>query len=214
MSNCNMSSYLKKWCMRYLFNFDAVMVISIFLIVIYLIYTRKDKVKYQGDIQLRPIPRGNEYDTEALPVVKQPKVKAKKKKWKREEKCREIFEMIFNKPFKSIRPKWLENPATGRNLELDGFCPDIRTPLGMGLAFEHDGEQHSRYVPHLHNSNPKEFIYQDRKDAYKDQVCKKKGVLLVRIPHYVVFEDLERYIRDQLRAKGVATPSSMRNMYG
>lgn len=203
---------MRKWY-TYIFNFDSIMIISIFLVVVYLLYTRRDKVSWKsGEILLPRIPLKDEFD-EAFPTPK-PKVKAKKIN-KREERCREIFQSIFQKQFKSIRPKWLENPATGRNLELDGFCPDIRTPLGMGLAFEHDGEQHSRYVPHFHKSGAKEFIYQDRKDAYKDKVCKEKGVLLIRVPHYVVFEDLERYIRDQLRFKGVNIPFQSRaNLYG
>jgi len=205
---------MRKWY-TYIFNFDAIMIILIFLIVAYLVWTRKGKGSWKGlDLQLPRIPQNDEFPEQAFPKDKPVKVKAKKIN-KREERCREIFQNIFNREFKSIRPNWLRNPATGKNLELDGFCPDIRTPMGLGLAFEHDGEQHSRYVKHFHRSGPKEFIYQDRKDAYKDKVCKEKGVLLIRVPHYVIFEDLERYIRDKLRFSGVNIPfGSRRNLYG
>ena len=39
-----------------------------------------------------------------------------KKQFKSEERCREIFEGIFKKPFPSVRPDWLKNPQTKQNL--------------------------------------------------------------------------------------------------
>lgn len=121
---------------------------------------------------------------------------------KHEERCREIFESIFSTPFKSTRPKWLKNPATGQNLELDGFSPNISTSTGKGLAFEYDGVQHSKYTKHFHKNGPKEFIYQTKKDTWKDLRCKEEGVMLIRIPHFVAFQDLERYIKQKLRTCG------------
>lgn len=126
-----------------------------------------------------------------------------KKYNKHEERCREIFEKIFGAKFKSVRPEWLKNPATGKNLELDGYCPDIVTPLGRGLCYEYDGQQHSMYTPYFHRGGPKEFLYQLKKDNWKDIKCRERGVLLIRIPHFVAYEDLERYIRQQLRNKGL-----------
>lgn len=120
---------------------------------------------------------------------------------KSEERCRDIFEEIFRYPFPSVRPSWLKNPATGRNLELDGLCDKIPTPIGYGIAFEYDGVQHAQYG-HFHAS-PSDFIYQTKKDNYKTLRCKEEGILLVRIPHTVAFEDLERYIRWQLEKKKV-----------
>lgn len=121
-----------------------------------------------------------------------------RKKNKHEERCREIFQDIYGEHFKSVRPDWLKNPITGKNLELDGFCPKIRTPLGVGLAFEYDGSQHSKYNKHFHRSGPDEFLYQTKKDSWKDIRCKQQRVYLVRIPHFVAYEDLERYITDKL----------------
>src|SRR5208337_1692102 len=46
---------------------------------------------------------------------------------KHENRCRQIFEKIFRKRFPKLRPEWLINPATGRRLELDGFCTSIKT---------------------------------------------------------------------------------------
>jgi len=47
----------------------------------------------------------------------------------REERCREIFEKIFNNKFPKIRPSWLISPK-GFRMELDGYCAKL------GLAFE------------------------------------------------------------------------------
>ena len=121
---------------------------------------------------------------------------------KSEERCREIFEDIFGVTFKSIRPDWLRNPVTGKNLELDGYNPNINTPIGKGLAFEYDGIQHSKYSKHFHRSGSQEFIYQTKKDTWKDMMCKKMGVKLIRIPYFIVFQDLENYIRSRLSKEG------------
>lgn len=126
------------------------------------------------------------------------KIKLQRKINKNEEKCREIFEHIYGVPFKSVRPDWLKNPTTGRNLELDGFNPTIRTYMGRGLAFEYDGAQHSKYVPRFHPGGLQEFQYQMKKDSWKDLMCEKYGVLLIRIPDFVAYDDLERFIKSKL----------------
>ena len=82
-----------------------------------------------------------------------------------EEQCREIFEDIFGVEFVSIRPDWLKNPETKRNLELDGYNPNIKTAIGTGVAFEYNGSQHSYFNPHFHKSHG-HFISQVRRDQY------------------------------------------------
>ena len=88
-----------------------------------------------------------------------------------EEKCRKIFQDLFKKEFRSVRPDWLKNPWTYQNLELDGYNPDIVTTLGKGLAFEYDGVQHSRFTPLFH-SCVGDFEYQVMKDSLKDEMCR------------------------------------------
>lgn len=127
----------------------------------------------------------------------------KPKRNKSEEKCREIFEKIYNAKFPSVRPNWLQNPVTGHNLELDGYCEYIPTPMGKGLAFEYDGEQHSKFNPHFHRSGSAEFEYQVKKDLWKDRVCEQNSVMLIRIPHYIAYEELEEYIVNKLKKKNV-----------
>ena len=150
----------------------------------------------------------NEEDVDKL--KKRPRLKVKKeedkekKKNKSEEECRRIFNKIFDNEFKSVRPVWLKNPATGKCLELDGYCSEIETPSGQGLAFEYDGQQHSKFTPHFHNKGGvKEFEYQVAKDTWKDKMCEKNGVMLIRIPYYVNFNEIEKYIKHKLKQKKV-----------
>lgn len=122
---------------------------------------------------------------------------------KSEEKCRSIFERLFQCRFPTQRPEFLVNPVTGKNLELDGYCADIKTPLGFGLAFEYDGIQHSKFRSYFHKKGPKEFIYQQKRDTWKDLKCRAVGVVLIRIPHFVPPEGIESYIKQKLTQKGV-----------
>lgn len=120
--------------------------------------------------------------------------KPKKKKFlKSENRCKVIFEKIFNKKFPSIRPDFLKNPITGLNLELDGYCEELK------LAFEYQGAQHSKYIPHFHRTGPQEFMYQVKKDEYKAKLCKLRGIDLIHIPHYIHYDKLEEYILRTLK---------------
>lgn len=90
-----------------------------------------------------------------------------------EEKVREIFESKFGKLFPSIRPNFMKNPKTKMNLELDGYCEELK------LAFEYDGEFHYKENPYRSEG------LQKRKelDRLKDMLCKKNKVKLIRIPY-------------------------------
>ena len=136
-------------------------------------------------------------------LSKTSKPKKEKRVNKSEEKCRRIFETIFQKPFPLERPGFLENPVTKKCLELDGFNPDIGTPLGRGLAFEYDGVQHAKYSPYFHRGGPQDFVYQQKRDTWKDLKCREMGIMLIRIPYNLVPENFESYIRQKLRQKGV-----------
>ena len=67
---------------------------------------------------------------------------------------------------------------------------------------------HSNYVPHFHKNGVQEFEYQVMKDTWKDEKCKEKGVMLIRIPHFVAFHDLERYIKMILKRKWNVSPGN------
>ena len=127
-----------------------------------------------------------------------------------EEKCRDVFEKLFKTNFPTTRKiKWLKNPETGRPLELDGFNPYIKTPIGTGLAFEYDGAQHAAPNGHFHGLDAvKEFSSQFRRDLHKSNLCKEHKVLLIRIHHLVDFDQLENFIRKKLEKEGFVLDSN------
>lgn len=193
-------------------NVDTIAAVCVIIAVIYCLFVTKRKPgKYKflglGDSGW-DISEGNNFWDYGVPKNLRRKDRRsrrprRQKFNKHEERCREIFQNIYGMKFKSVRPEWLKNPVTGKNLELDGFCEDIPTPIGRGLAFEYDGEQHSKYNKHFHRHGPDEFLYQVKKDSWKDIRCKQQKVFLVRIPHFVAYEDLERYITNKLRKKNL-----------
>lgn len=186
------------WFIKKLLHIETLFAIFVICTIIYFIFS-KDKKSIEEKIGsfLRTVNDVNE------PSSIKASSKKNKKLFKHEEKCRQIFEGIFDAQFPSVRPDWLKNPITGQNLELDGFNPNIKTRLGKGLAFEYDGEQHAKYSPHFHRGDPKKFVYQYKKDSYKDQCCKRKGVLLIRIPHYIHHSELDMYIVKKLENNGL-----------
>lgn len=118
------------------------------------------------------------------------KPKTIKNKKIHETKCRQIIESIYNKPFPSIRPSWLKN-HTNKNLELDMYNEELK------LAIEYDGEQHYKYSPFFHKS-PNDLIKQQERDKLKENICKGKGIRLIRIPYTVKFNELESYIKSKI----------------
>lgn len=131
-----------------------------------------------------------------IPRVAQPRKLQGEGKF--EGRCRQIFERLFGKRFDKIRPAFLTNPKTGRRLELDGYNSTIRTKIGMGLAFEYDGRQHSELSTRFHRS-AKDFVYQVQKDFFKDRVCRQRGIYLIRIPHTVKYKNLEKFITARVK---------------
>jgi hypothetical protein len=117
-----------------------------------------------------------------------------------ETKCRNIFELIFGKSFPKKRPLWLKNPETNRTLELDGYNETIVTSIGIGLAFEYDGEQHYHFVPKWHGTQDG-FEKQLRRDDYKNKLCQQQGVVLIRIPYHQ--KNKEELIYNEIRKKGL-----------
>jgi len=106
---------------------------------------------------------------------------------KSENKCRSIIENIYKQPFPSIRPDFLRNPVTGKNLELDMYNENMK------LAFEYNGVQHYKYTPFFHR-NYNDFLKQKLYDKYKKSVCKRLGITLITIPYTVKYKDLNKWI--------------------
>jgi hypothetical protein len=116
-------------------------------------------------------------------------------------RCRKILERFFGIPFIKQRPGFLLNPNTGKCLELDGFAPNIPTPIGMGLAFEYNGPQHYKYVPRFHLRGVVDLEEQQKRDAIKKDLCKKEGVILITIPYDT--KNLEEFILHEIYRHGL-----------
>lgn len=115
--------------------------------------------------------------------------------YKNEEKCREIVQSIYNKPFKKIRPDFLKNPKTGRNLELDMYNDELK------IAVEYNGIQHRTYAPYFHKS-PNDYLDQVERDKHKAKRCKEIGVTLIVVPDTVRYHEIDEFIRSELKREG------------
>ena len=105
--------------------------------------------------------------------------------------CREWLEQYYGKPFPTIRPDFLINPLTGRNLELDGYNSEIE------IAFEYNGIQHYQFPNKFHRT-VEDFQQQVRRDNYKKEACQLSGVYLIQIPYLVPPSQIPEYIYNSL----------------
>jgi len=104
-----------------------------------------------------------------------------------ENRCKVIFESLFECQFNKCRPKWLRNPKTNRTLELDGYNEDLK------LAFEYDGEFHYKKSKSK-NYTSKKVLAQQERDRIKDKICKEQSIILIRIPYTIKKENYQEYI--------------------
>jgi hypothetical protein len=107
-------------------------------------------------------------------------------RYKNESRCRKIMEKLFNFYFPKLRPTFLDY------LELDGYAKDI------GIAFEYDGEQHYKYIPHFHRNGIEDFHAQIERDLRKRKLCKENSIHLLTIPYTIKYKDLENFIHTEM----------------
>lgn len=96
-----------------------------------------------------------------------------------ENRIRKILTNYFQKEFKSVRPSFLRNPLTNRNLEIDMFCEQLK------LGCEFHGCQHIKFIPYFHKTEQK-FKDQLLRDQLKARLCKEHGIKLIIIYHYEI----------------------------
>jgi hypothetical protein len=116
--------------------------------------------------------------------------------------CRHYFETIFGLPFPNCRPNWLRSPITNKKLELDGYC------IELGIAFEHNGEQHYK---NKFNVSHDKFIKYKYNDNVKQKICELYGVKLIVIPQLfgiVKIEDLKHFIKIQCERFKIVLPEN------
>ena len=119
-----------------------------------------------------------------------------------------ILETLFAISLPTERPEWLINPLTHRILELDGFNADAN------IAYEYDGIQHTEYHKFFHRTE-KEFLNQRKRDEEKTRICKKQGVLLLRIsaPKKRTTETILTRVLQSITAKPKAYRQLAYNIY-
>lgn len=103
--------------------------------------------------------------------------------------CKVFEEFIGRKAVLHLRPDWLKNPLTGRNLELDIYDPVTK------IAIEYNGIQHYRHQPSMQDSI-KDVNYQMYKDQVKLEKCRKEGVHLIVVPYTV---DTMKYVNGRMK---------------
>ena len=108
---------------------------------------------------------------------------------KGERLCKQAVEEIYGLPFYCVRPDFLKNPETGRNLEIDIYNDQLK------LGIEYNSKQHYIFPNSFHKTY-EEFINQVRRDKYKVEMCDQNGVYLISVPYNVPLdlESIKNYI--------------------
>jgi len=110
------------------------------------------------------------------------------KKSKGELLCKKAIEEIYGVPFYCVRPDFLKNPETGRNLELDLYNDDLK------IAVEYNGIGHYVYPNPFHKTK-EDFLNQVRRDQFKIETCDQNGIYLISVPYNVPnnYEQIKAY---------------------
>lgn len=136
------------------------------------------------------------YNSDLITIKKNQTFKKQKQKRinKTEEMCRKIIQQIYNKPFPSVRPDFLQSPMTKKNLEIDCYNSELK------IGLEYNGCQHYNYNEYFHKTK-KNFYSQVHRDDWKRNKCKELGIRLIEIPYWVTPVDLKDYIIRELKKK-------------
>lgn len=178
------SSYIKRileWIMNMWENhrWEFCVIVSILALIICYFFTKQDKYK------------GIDYNQISNYTYTKPYSPRRVVSKKNEKECRRVLESIFKVPFQTVRPNFLKNPSTGKNLELDMYNQDLN------LALEYQGAQHRVYTPFFHKRYS-DFLDQLERDEYKKKKCKETGIDLICVPDTVSFDEIETYIINEL----------------
>ena len=117
-----------------------------------------------------------------------------------ERACRALLERLTGWLFPKlarIKIPWLVN-SRGKRMELDGYSEEI------GVAFEYNGRQHYDPINHFYRGDDSKFRQRQEDDANRRLLCEQHGVRLIEIPHSVGLENIEGYLRNELKQIGVS----------
>ena len=104
----------------------------------------------------------------------------------------EVLCHILESPvMRNVRPDFLRNPKTGKNLELDCYNEEY------AIAAEYNGIQHYKYPSAFHSSE-QQFYDQVRRDKLKKRLCDESGVYLIPIPYWVdIYDSEDQHIKNK-----------------
>ena len=127
------------------------------------------------------------------------------KSCKGEDLVAEILEEILSSEVKrNIRPNFLRNPETGKNLELDCYNEEY------ALAVEYNGVQHYKFPSAFHRTE-QEFYNQLYRDRLKKKLCDEAGVYLISVPYWVDnFGTEEGHLEKSITKKILFTPREIK----
>jgi hypothetical protein len=116
-------------------------------------------------------------------------VKKKRDSKKTENACRATVEDITGLPFPSMRPDFLNNPKTGRNLECDMMNEDVK------LCIERQGIQHYKKNSHYHSeTGNRSYEAQRERDILKKKLLEENGYKLIEIPYTVHPDEFGKFL--------------------
>ena len=99
---------------------------------------------------------------------------------------RKTLEHMFERQFFNVRPDFLRNPETGRNLEIDCYCAELKFGVEYNGAYHIVGET-------------KQVVYkQSSRDNKKLDLADAAGVYILTVPHTVRIRDIPLFIYDSL----------------
>lgn len=137
-----------------------------------------------GIIDITPKPLPN--------IPHEPYIPDTQRSSKGEKACRDALWEIFHKHFPRVRPDFLKNPKTGRNMELDCYNDELK------IAVEYNGRQH--YVwPSFPGFTKEKFVEQIRRDQLKLDICDQLGIYLITVPYSVPLKKIKAYIITMLQ---------------
>jgi hypothetical protein len=186
-------------------QYICVGILLLLLFVLYLFFGESNKYEFVGINPLHP-----NYGSEDLPLItreiidlteinKPPIIDenvcytgiSNKFVSKGQQICKKVLEQKYNMPFNTVRPDWLKNPLTNRNLELDCYNDLLK------IAVEYNGEQHYKW-PNGFNQTEEQFKKQQERDKFKIEKCQEYGVHLIVVPFTIAFENIDKYILEKL----------------
>jgi len=120
----------------------------------------------------------------------------------------ETLERIYGVSFPTVRPNFLKNPETNRNLELDCYNEQLK------LAAEYNGEQHYKFPNRFHKTHS-EFMCQVKRDRLKAEMCELQGIHLISIPwsigHSLIPDFIKYHLPENIKARQDGNPEPIKH---